>query len=313
MKSIILLLLIFIYAGDISAGVFARKPGSDRVQSICSSIESYIAGVDARVGVAVIVDGIDTVSVNGNLALPMLSVYKFPQALAVADYCDRHGVNLSDSVLIDASEIKENTYSPLRDKYGRIDLKLPVKELLAYSIQMSDNNACDILFRMIGGIDIANSYIASLNCSDISILSTEDEMHANNNLCYKNCATPIALARLLDKFDVELRYESSNMAAVAEMMEEVTTGVGRLAAALPDDVILGHKTGTGDRNSDGKIIAVNDIGYVHLTDGHRYVIAVLVSDSSYDMEATSKIIADISHLVFNVIVGDKDNRADKLK
>jgi len=310
MKNYIALILMFICPGYISSEVFDWEQDRSAVRSIRASIESCIAGVDARVGVAVIVDGIDTVIVNGNVALPMLSVYKFPQALAVADYCDRHGVNLSDSVLIEAAEIKKNTYSPLREKYGCIDQKLPVKELLAYSLQQSDNNACDILFRIIGGTEIANSYIASLNCPDISILSTEDEMHSNNSLCYLNCATPIALARLLDKFDTELRYASLNMAVVAEMMEEVTTGVERLAAALPDDVILGHKTGTGDRNSDGKIIAVNDVGYVHLTDGRRYAIAVLVSDSAYDMEATSKIIADISHLVFNIIVGGKDNLAD---
>ena len=97
-----------------------------------------------------IINGTDTVSVNGRRDFPMLSVYKFPQAIAVADYCFRHNIALTDTIRIAADELKPDTWSPMRDKYGREDISLPLSEVLAYSVQQSDNNACDVLFRLIG-------------------------------------------------------------------------------------------------------------------------------------------------------------------
>lgn len=87
----------------------------------------------------------------------MLSVYKFPQALAVAEHCRRHGVGLPDTVRVSADEMKSDTWSPMRDRFGAVNVGLPLLALLEYSLQQSDNNACDVLFRMIGGPAVADS------------------------------------------------------------------------------------------------------------------------------------------------------------
>ena len=82
------------------------------------SIREFIEDKDARIGVAVIIDGTDTLSIDGYESFPMLSVYKFPQALVVADFCRANDISFSDSIDIEASEIKTGTWSPLRTKYG---------------------------------------------------------------------------------------------------------------------------------------------------------------------------------------------------
>ncbi|MDE5795715.1 MAG: class A beta-lactamase-related serine hydrolase, partial [Muribaculaceae bacterium] len=61
---------------------------------------------------------------------------------------------------------------------------------------------------------------------------------------------------------------------------------------------IGHKTGTGDKNAQGRIIAVNDAGYIFLPNRDGYAIAVFISDSGYGMVETEQIIADISEIVF---------------
>ncbi len=74
------------------------------------------------------------------------------------------------------------------------------------------------------------------------------------------------------------------------MLERCHTGVDRLPAPfLSKDVIIGHKTGTGFVNSQGRLSAINDCGYVRFPDGNRYVIAVFVADSAYDIIETSKM------------------------
>ena len=267
-------------------------------------LQEYVASKDAAIGVAVIIDGKDTVAVNGNEWFPMLSVFKFPQALAVADYCQRCGMELSDTIDISRNEIRENTWSPMRDRFGVGDLRLPIDTLLAYSIKESDNNACDILFRLTGGPASVEQYLDSIGVDGIAVRYTEDDMHRDLSTCYHNGATPLAMARLLDRFDNSMRCENEAMEQIAAMMESCLTGVDRLKAALPDSgVVIGHKTGTGDRNHKGEIIGINDIGYIHLSGKHRYSIAVFVSDSPYTPDETSAIIAEVSRIAMCHIAG----------
>lgn len=259
---------------------------------------------DARIGVAVLADCGDWVTINGDEALPMLSVYKFPLALATARYCADNGISFSDSIEIAASQLHTDTYSPMRDRYGVRNLRLPIAELLAYSMQQSDNNACDILFDLTGGTGYANGYILGLGFDDIHIVSTEDDMHKDTGLCYANSSTATAMARLLRYFDTTLRYSSPEYEYIATLMETCTTGTDRLPHGISGKagMILGHKTGTGDSNAEGKIIAVNDVGYVHLPNGRRYYIAVFVADSGYDMATTSALIAELSRIVAEKLI-----------
>ncbi|MDE6543167.1 MAG: class A beta-lactamase [Muribaculaceae bacterium] len=266
-----------------------------------SEIRAYIADKDARIGVAVMLDGEVYAEVNGCIDFPMLSVYKFPQALAVADYCRRNGLSFSDTLSIAAEEIEENTWSPMRERYGVSDMALPISELLGYTLQQSDNNACDVLFRLIGGTAVADSVMKSAGFENIVIASTEAEMHDDVCLCYQNRSTPLAMARLLEHFDSELRKEGREYEEIAALMETCETGMDRLAGALPGDVVIGHKTGTGDRNSQGRIIGINDVGYVHLSDGRRYVVAVFIADSAADAPATARMIADLSAIIYRRI------------
>ena len=96
-------------------------------------------------------------------------------------------------------------------------------------------------------------------------------------------------------------------------MIECKTGADRLAAPLAGTgAIIGHKTGSGDKNSKGQIIATNDIGFVFLPDGQRYSIAVFVKDSEEDAENTARIIADISAAVYRYIT-DKGHLSNTLQ
>ena len=82
-------------------------------------------------------------------------------------------------------------------------------------------------------------------------------------------------------------------------MVECKTGQDRLVAPLADKgVVIGHKTGTGDLNAKGQQIGCNDIGFVLLPDGRTYSIAVFVKDSEESFAENSKIIADISRIVY---------------
>jgi len=268
------------------------------------SLSEFVEGKDANIGIAVIIDGTDTVSVNGNKEYPMLSVYKFPIALALAEHYRQNDLALADSIAILPEDLHLDTYSPMTERIlassqATTDaLKQPTDGLLAYMLQQSDNNASDIIMKQLGGAGCVDKYLRELGITDVNVKNSEDEMHIDNTLCYANSSTPIGMSSLMDKFDRELNDSIS--VEIKRMMETCTTGTNRLAKPLADAVI-GHKTGTGFTLPNGRLMAVNDAGYVHLPNGHRYAIAVFIENSGYDMAQTEELIAEISGIVLSHI------------
>lgn len=293
MKTIILILSIFICTPIVQA----------QTKSLTEQIRTIIRDKEAQVGVAVILNSKDTFTVNNNCRYPMLSVYKFHQALAVADYLNRNHLPLETQLYITQKDLHPDTYSPLRDKYPEGNISLPVSKLLEYTLQLSDNNACDILFNYIGGTEAADKYIRSLGLKEYSIRATEHEMHQDLDLCYSNWSTPLEAVRLLEIFLNRSLFANEYQEFIKRTMIECGTGKDRLPEPLLETkAIIGHKTGTSDRNARGEFIGINDIGFVCLPDGQHYSIAIFVKDSKESMSNTTHIIADISEVVYRYVL-----------
>lgn len=266
--------------------------------SLQKELSDYVESKDAAIGIAVIIDRKDTVEVNGNKSFPMLSVYKFPIAVALGECYRQSNDMIPDNLTITQSDLKQDTYSPMLEKYeGKESFQLTPDELLAYALQQSDNNASDILLKIMGGTESAMLVLKRLGFENINVVSTEEEMYEDNRLCYYNTSTPIAMARLLDGFDHE--FDDEYFRKVKRLMETCATGANRLAKPLAGtNAVIGHKTGTGFTLPDGRLMAINDVGYVHLPNGRSYSIVVFIENSGYDMQQTEKIIAKISEIVY---------------
>ena len=268
-----------------------------------TQLKEAIKGKKAEIGIAVIIDGKDTITVNNDIHYPLMSVFKFHQALALADYMGKQKQSLETRLPIKKSDLKPDTYSPLRDKYPQGGTEMSIADLLRYTLQQSDNNACDILFNYQGGPDAVNKYIHSLGIRECAIVGTETAMHEDLNLCYENWTTPLAVAELVEIFRKKPLFPKVYKDFIFQTMVECQTGQDRLVAPLLDKkVTVGHKTGTGDLNAKGQQIGCNDIGFVLLPGGRTYSIAVFVKDSEENNQANSKIIANISRIVYEYIM-----------
>ena len=268
-----------------------------------TQLKEAIKGKKAEIGIAVIIDGKDTVTVNNDIHYPLMSVFKFHQALALADYMGKQKQSLETRLPIKKSDLKPDTYSPLRDKYPQGEIEMSIADLLKYTLQQSDNNACDILFDYQGGPDAVNKYIHSLGIRECAIAGTETAMHEDLNLCYENWTTPLAAAELVEIFRKKPLFPNVYQDFIFQTMVECQTGQDRLVAPLLDKkVTVGHKTGTGDLNAKGQQIGCNDIGFVLLPGGRTYSIAVFVKNSEENNQANSKIIANISRIVYEYIM-----------
>ena len=176
-------------------------------------IRKIIAEADGKVGVAVkFLDRGDTLTVNNDYKYPMQSVFKFPLAFAVLNMIDKGEYSLKHEIRITKGELLPDTWSPLRDKYPEGNVDIPLSEILTYTVSLSDNNGCDILFRLSGGPGNVEEYIHGLGIKDIAIVSTEQEMHADYGLQYKNWCKPMAMVGLFELLNngKHLSRESNN-------------------------------------------------------------------------------------------------------
>lgn len=283
--------------------LFSCSSVQDKAEkNLKDSIMSVVEGKQATVGVALIVDGKDTLTINNDIHYPMQSVYKFHLALAVLDYMNLQQMPLDIPVYIKKSDLLPDTHSPLRDDYPQGEMQMAVSEILKYTVSKSDNNGCDILFRLLGGPDKVDRYVKSLGFSDISIVATEEEMHKDWDVQFWNWTTPLATVELLEKFRAGGILPLPFRDFLWETMVEATTGTNKIKALLPEGTIVAHKTGSSFRNSDGIKAAENDVAIVQLPDGRYYSLAIFVSGSKESDETNCKIIADISKVIYDHLV-----------
>ncbi len=264
-------------------------------------LRHLIASYKAQVGIAVIIDGKDTLTINNDERYPMMSVYKFHQALAVVKNLEQNAVHLDTLIYVKKEELHTDTYSPLRDKYPEGNTWFSVKELLTYTLHWSDNNACDILFDHIINPQRTDALLRNIGVSDFNISATEQEMHFDESKCFDNWSTPLSSAKLLDDFIAGRIIKGEYYDFILHSMLNCTTGVHRLPAGLPSKVRIGHKTGTSVKDKNGVFVGVNDIGFVFMSENRKFSIAVFVKESREDLETNERIIAEVSRKVYSFL------------
>lgn len=303
-RIISLTILTFLYLGTVNGQIPTKGSWNGNMEGLRDNISKIINGKDATVGVALIIDGKDTLTVNNHIQYPTQSVYKFHLALAVLDYMHRNNIPLDHKLFIEKEELLQNTHSPIRDEHPQESFELPVSDILKYTVSKSDNNGCDILFRFVGGTSSTDKYIRSLGFEDFAIAATEEEMHGPWEVQYTNWSTPYTAAAVLEAFRTKNILPKEYHDFLWQTMVETTTGMNKIKAQLPKGTIVGHKTGSSSRNAQGLNAAENDIAIVQLPDGRYYSLAIFVKDSMEDSDTNNKIIADISKAVYDYLTAE---------
>jgi beta-lactamase class A len=277
------------------------------------------------------------ITLHGDVRFPMASTYKVPIATRILSMVDRGELSLSDMIELERDDIYETagTISDLLDDPG---VQLSVHNLLELMLQVSDNNATDVLFRTAGGAAAITGTMAEVGADirvdrptwaiianwlgrrDITVQNRiypdeflevlESEPTADlaaNNLAFNadpsDTATPAGMATLLRKiWDREILSEESS-ALLIDIMYRCQTGEGRLKGALPPGTRVAHKTGTIGETT-------NDVGIIDLPgDAGHVVTVVYIKESKLESnEAMEPVIAQIARAVHDYFVF---NRGEK--
>jgi beta-lactamase class A len=287
-NTLVTTLLLF----SISYTAFAQK------DSLRIKISNIIRPLKAEVGVAIkLLEGNDTLSINGKKHFPMQSVFKFPQAMAVLHQVDLGKLSMDQKIGIAKKDIFP-THSPLAKKYPEGNADVPLSELLYATVSVSDNVGCDILFRLIGGCKTVDKYIHDLGIKDIAIAHTEKEMHAAWDVQFKNWSTPLAMTQLLEILYNKKKLSAESHNFLWRAMVESPTGPRRIKGLLPKETVVAHKTGTGNFNDQGVLGAVNDVGIINLPNGKHLVVVIFISRSTEKDTRLEDAMAEIAKAVY---------------
>jgi beta-lactamase class A len=259
-------------------------------------IEQIAPMAQGRVGVtATVLETGQSVTLNGEQRFPMLSVAKLPIGMAVLAQVDRGKLKLDQKVRIEPGDIASSSVVLDQKAVGK---EFSLVELLKYTVSNSDNTACDVLLRLIGGPKVVTQHLQNLDVNNIIFTNTFKEIIQDKVVPYRNHATPDAAIVLLRVFHEGRGLSESGHALLRQLMTETPTGRKRIKGMLPEGTVVAHKTGTS-ATFDGVAIATNDVGIVTLPNGQHLAIAVFVSDSKADMATREAVIAKISQAVWD--------------
>lgn len=262
-------------------------------------ITELAAPAKGIVGVSVLgLEDRDTLNYNGNARLVMHSVMKFPIAMAVLHLVDSGIFTLDQTIHIKRRDLPATSVSPLRDKYPRGGVDVSFRELLTDMISYSDNDACDILLKKLGGPDQVEDYLHSIKVRGINIEASEKDMASAWEVQYTNWCKPIDMIKLLDLFYSGKALLSPTRDFLYKIMTETSTGPNRIKGLLPEGTVIAHKTGSSGTNSAGLSPATNDVGIITLPNGKHVAIAIFVCNSTADEATREGVIAKIAKAVY---------------
>jgi beta-lactamase class A len=305
----------------------STDPGLRRLETEIARLGAISGG---KVGVGIIhLETGRELFVNGSEPFPMASTVKVPIAVELLTRVQNGTVRLDSMITLRPSDLHpgSGTLTRLFDDPGAA---LSVHNLLELMLLISDNSATDIVLRVAGGGSASNARLAALGIRGISVdrptiqliadvvgvknlgpeagwsiaafdslnrRVTPAERQSARTAFYqdrRDTATPEAMARLLAKISRGEALGPERTALLLDIMLRCETGAMRLKGLLPPGVAVRHKTGSLG------IGVANDVGIIDLLDGAgRVVVAVFVKESTADVAAQERAIAQIARAAYD--------------
>ena len=233
-------MVIVLFVFFVACGAMASDLTSAR-----AAIVKEITASNLEVGVAALhVESAQLLSVNGNGRLPMASVYKFPIALAVLNQAEEHKIDLLELIQVTEGDIRSGAVGPIARDYPKGGVKLSVSTLLKFTVSDSDNSACDLLLKRLGGPKAATRIMVKWGFEQISIDGYEKELIKTNSSESRRLDTASAddLVRLYAKLWSGQLLNPEHTHLLIALMTDANTPP-HIGNGLPPETTIFNKSG----------------------------------------------------------------------
>jgi beta-lactamase class A len=273
-----------IVAATASSGVEAR-----------AAITRIEAGVGGRLGVAAlrVSDG-RRIAYRADERFAMCSTFKLLLVGAVLSRVDRGVDRLDRPVAFSADDLLG--YAPVT-RARVAEGALPLRDLCAAAITVSDNTAANLLLASIGGPPAVTAFARSLGDPVTRLDRNEPTLNTAIPGDPRDTTSPTAMLDDLRALALGEGLSSRSRAQLVKWLVETRTGVARIHAGAPADARVGDKTGTGENGSTDEVAVI----WPRL--GGPLVVSVYATGSHAPTAAIESAIAMATRAVCRDLLG----------
>ncbi len=186
----------------------------------------------------------------------LCSTFKLALAAMVLHRADQGKISLNKRLAIRESD--RIMHMPSTEPY--LGQSMRVVELAEAAQKTSDNLAANLLLRQLGGPAAFNEFCREMGDSKTRLDRYETEMNLVPPGEVRDTTTPRAMAGLLAHLFSADGVSATAQETLRRWMIETQTGLRRLRAGLPENIVAGDKTGTG--LADVMHDKINDIAVI---------------------------------------------------
>jgi beta-lactamase class A len=258
-----------------------------------ASLEARLAELDKRGGGRLGCAVLDTstgavIAHRGGERFPMCSTFKASAVAFVLWRADRRAERLDRRIVYSARDVLPG--SPVTKLHVGGD-GIPVADLCAAAITVSDNTAANLLLASFGGPAALTNFWRSIGDTVTRLDRMEPELSDGAPGDPRDTTTPAAMLENLHKFVLGDVLAPASREIFTKWLVANTTGDARLRAGLPRDWVIGDKTGTGGHETS------NDIAVIWPPDRKPFVVAAYLTQGSASAGARDAILADVGRAV----------------
>ncbi|TFD93652.1 class A beta-lactamase [Jeotgalibacillus sp. R-1-5s-1] len=250
-----------------------------------SSFEDLEKEYDTKLGVYALDTGNNqSVAYNEDERFGYASAHK---ALAVGALLKKKSMEELDERINFTEEDLVN-YNPVTEEF--VDEGMTLKELSDASIRYSDNTAANLIFEAIGGPEGFKEVLREIGDDVTEPARIEPDLNDVEPGETNDTSTPKALAESLQAFTLGDVLSEEKREMLNDWLIRNTTGDNLIRAGVPEEWIVGDKTGSGSYGTR------NDIAVIWPPDEEPIILSILSSREEPDAEYDDELIAKAAEI-----------------
>lgn len=221
----------------------------------------------------------------------MCSTFKLLAVSAVLARVDR-GVERLDRRIVFGKEAVL-AYAPVTSH--RVGVPgMTVVGLCQAAITVSDNTAANLLLASLGGPAAVTSYVRSLGDAVTRLDRIEPELNVGSPGDVRDTTTPNAMLTDLHTLLLGNVLSNSSREQLAEWLRATSTGVQQLRAGMPDNWLVGDKTGSGAHRE------TNDVAIMWPPQRKPLLVTAYYADSTADQAERHAVLAEVGRIAASI-------------
>lgn len=274
-----------------------NMPLTDNIkQTKLNEIQEKFAKLEASFGGRIGISAINTannehIQYNADERFPFCSTSKVMVVGAILNKSKKSPNILKKNITYSKKDLDRSGYHPITEKH--IATGMTIAELCEAVIQYSDNTAMNLLIKELGGNKAVTSYARSINDKKFRLDRYEPELNSAIPGDLRDTSTPAAMEKSLQNLALGNILESQQREQLQVWLKNNTTGNATIRAGVPNDWIVGDKTGSGGYGTR------NDIGIIWPAKCSPLVVSIYTTQNKKDAISRDDVIASATRMLIS--------------